>query len=99
MNWINIQKIKINLYGGKNKNNIKDDDILEMGLTNSSSQIKMNGNKGLNKFNENKNSSRNITSKTPFKKGNKNIMINLDDNYRFNNNNYSNLLSFIKNIK
>jgi len=94
-----IGKLYDNLYGGKNKNNIKDDDILEMGLTNSSSQIKMNGNKGLNKFNENKNSSRNITSKTPFKKGNKNIMINLDDNYRFNNNNYSNLLSFIKNIK
>ena len=34
-----------------------------------------------------------MTSKTPFKNENKNIIINLDDNYKYNNN------SFIKNIK
>ena len=39
-----------------------------------------------------------MTSKTPFKNENKNIIINLDDNYKYNNN-YSNILSFIKNIK
>jgi len=96
-----IGKLYDNLYGSKNKNNIKEDnDILETGLTNSSSQIKINGNKGLNKFyeNKNKNSNRNMTSKTPFKNENKNIIINLDDNYKYNNN-YSNILSFIKNIK
>lgn len=103
-----IGKLYDNLYGNKNnnKNNIKDDDILETGLTNSSSQIKINGNKGINKFfdnkNKNKSNRRNISSKTPFKKRNKNIMINLDDNYKYNNNNdknFSKLLSFIKSIK
>ena len=96
-----IGKLYDNLYGRKNKNNIKDDnDILETGLTNSSSQIKIKGNKGLNKYYENKNksSNRNISSKTPFKNGNKKIMMNLDDNYKYNNN-YSNILSFIKSIK
>ena len=96
-----IGKLYDNIYRKKNKNSIKDDnDILETGLTNSSSQIKIKGNKGLNKYYENKNksSNRNISSKTPFKNGNKKIMMNLDDNYKYNNN-YSNILSFIKSIK
>ena len=96
-----IGKLYDNIYRKKNKNSNKDDNnILETGLTNSSSQIKIKGNKGLNKYYENKNksSNRNISSKTPFKNGNKKIMMNLDDNYKYNNN-YSNILSFIKSIK
>ena len=96
-----IGKLYDNLYGRKNKNNIKEDnDILETGLTNSSSQIKINGNKGLNKFYENKNncSKRNLISKKTFNKGNKKIKININDDYKYNNN-YCNILSIIKNIK
>ena len=82
LQFFKTEKIISNLYDSifRKKNNIKNKkDILENGLTNSSSQIKINNKNGLNKYIENKNLRNKIQiSKTPFRNGNK--ILKLENN-------------------
>ena len=89
--FFKTEKIIENLYDKifRRKNKFKSNkDILETGLTNSSSLIKINNKKSPNSFNVNNKSDKIKFLKTPLKNVNKNYKIKLKDISNCNNNNY-----------